>query len=61
MISRPQLWRRTLDSRDPDYDGPDEDENVDDEPPEPMESLPDYGRYDPRIDGPYHYIPPGDK
>ena len=51
-------WRWELDPRDPDYDDPPSAEDMDDEPANyPEDSFDDD---DPRGDGPYHYIPPGD-
>lgn len=60
MIRRPQAWRHALDPRDPEYSEPPEVDECDDEPPEAHDALPETGRYDPRFDGPYHYIPPGE-
>ena len=46
------LYRSSLDPRDPDYEEPMEESDEDDEPP-----------FDDREgwDGPYHYVPPGER
>lgn len=51
-------WRWELDPRDPEYMDPQSAEDLDDEPGNyPDDSFDD----DPRYDGPYHYIPPGER
>ncbi len=55
-MNRHNLWRRHLDPRDPDYDEPEAEVEDDREPQDP----PEYADDDPRGDGPYHYVPPGD-
>lgn len=53
--------QRIFDSRDPEYDGPDDDEetlgDVEDDFCEPEDHL---DEDDPRLDGPRHYCPPGE-
>lgn len=50
-------WRWSLDPRDPDYDDPPTEDDLDDEPAPELESLDD----DPRCNGPHHYVPPGER
>lgn len=54
MVNK-NAWRWSLDPRDPDYDPPPEHDQ--EEPAPELEALDD----DPRSNGPYHYIPPGER